>query len=86
MDERSKSDGAAGRSDVSCLLLPDLSRSLPNDLGAVVETEGSDIDHLMGALQNLGTAFLIQVVCAAVWIRVVIVGIVAAIAIPRFVG
>ena len=55
-------------------------------LGAVVQTEGSDIDHLMGALQNLGTAFLIQVVCAAVWIGVVIVGIVAAIAIPQFVG
>lgn len=55
-------------------------------LGAVVETEGSDIDHLMGALQNLGTAFLIQVVCAVVWIGVIIVGIVAAIAIPQFVG
>jgi hypothetical protein len=52
----------------------------------VVETEGSDIDHLMGALQNLGTAFLIQVVCAVVWIGVIIVGIVAAIAIPQFVG
>ena len=50
-------------------------------LGAVVGTEGSDIDHLMGAIQNLGTAFLIQVVAAVLWVSL---GILAAIAIPRF--
>ena len=50
-------------------------------LGAVVGTEGSDIDHLMGALQNLGTAFLIQIVAAVVWVTL---GVLAAIAIPKF--
>ena len=42
-------------------------------LGAVVGTEGSDIDHLMGAIQNLGTAFLIQIVAAVFWVVIFIV-------------
>ena len=33
-------------------------------LRAVVKTEGDDVAHLMGALQSIGTAFLIQLVMA----------------------
>jgi type II secretory pathway pseudopilin PulG len=51
-------------------------------LGAVVGTAGSDIDHLMGAIKNLGAAFLIQIVATASW--VVIFGILMALAIPSF--
>ena len=42
-------------------------------LEAVVGTEGSDIDHLMGAMQNLGKAFLIQIVAAASWVVIFVV-------------
>ena len=42
-------------------------------LGAVVGTEGSDIEHLMSAIQNLGAAFLIQIVAAVSWVGIFIV-------------
>ena len=51
-------------------------------LGAVVGTEGSDIDHLMSAIQNLGSAFRIQIVAAVSW--VVIFVVLAAISVRSF--
>lgn len=42
-------------------------------LGAVVGTEGSDIDHLMSAMQNLGAAFRIQIVAAVSWVVIFVV-------------
>ncbi len=44
-------------------------------LKAVVVTEGNDIDHMMTAVQRLGTAFMIQVI---VTVAAVIVGILVA--------
>ncbi|MDA0330019.1 MAG: hypothetical protein O2958_13565 [Gemmatimonadetes bacterium] len=55
-----------------------------NALGAAVTTAGSDIDHLMTALTGLSKAFIIQIVAAAVWGGILILGIVAAIALPSF--
>lgn len=55
-------------------------------LGTVVTTEGDDIDHLMSAMVSLSRAFLIQIVATAVWGGLVLVGIIAAIAIPTLAG
>lgn len=46
-------------------------------LGAVVGTEGSDIEHLMSAIQNLGEAFLIQIVAAVSWVGIFILVLVS---------
>lgn len=53
------------------------------DLGAVVATAGHDIDHLMDAMRNLGAAFQIQIVAAVTWLAVLVLGVVAAVAVPR---
>lgn len=55
-----------------------------NALGAVVTTRGNDIDHLMGSLQNLSNAFLIQIVATVLWFVAFLVGIAAAVALPAF--
>ncbi len=55
-----------------------------NALGAVVTTEGNDIDHLMESMEGLGKAFLIQLVAAVVWGGLVILGIIVALAVPAF--
>ena len=55
-----------------------------NALGEVVTTEGNDISHLMDSLHNLGRAFLIQIVAAVVWLVILMLGILAAIAVPAF--
>ncbi len=48
-------------------------------LKAVVDTEGNDIDHMMTAVQKLGTAFLIQVgVTAVVVVLGLLLGLAAA--------
>ena len=47
-------------------------------LKAVVDTEGNDIDHMMAAVQKLGTAFLVQViVTVAAVVIVILAGILA---------
>lgn len=47
-------------------------------LQAVVATTGSDIGHLMRALDNLSRAFLIQIAAAAVWIALGVIGAILA--------
>jgi len=42
-------------------------------LAAMVSTEGSGIDPLMGAIQNLSTAFLLQIVAAVSWVVILLV-------------
>lgn len=59
-------------------------RNAGSALKSVVQTEGSDIEHLMVALGSLSQAFLVQLVAAAAWAGLLIVGIVAAIALPAF--
>lgn len=46
-----------------------------SSLLAVVNTAGSDIGHLMRGLDSLRKAFLIQLVCVAVWIGLVVMAI-----------
>ncbi len=43
-------------------------------LKAVVVTEGNDIDHMMTAVQKLGTAFMIQVIVTAAAFAVGVLG------------
>jgi hypothetical protein len=42
-------------------------------LGAVVGTEGNDIDHLMDAMRSVGAAFRILIVAVVSWIAILIV-------------
>jgi hypothetical protein len=37
-----------------------------NSLKMVVQTQGNDIAHMMQALQKMGSAFLVQIVCAVI--------------------
>jgi hypothetical protein len=57
-----------------------------NALGSVVTTQGNDIDHLMASMEGLGKAFIIQIVATAIWAGLIVLGIVAAIAVPTFAG
>ena len=56
------------------------------ELKAVVTTRGSDIDHLMRAIGNLGAAFIVQIVATALWIGVLVSAVLAALIVPRFGG
>jgi hypothetical protein len=44
-----------------------------NSLKSVVTTQGNDLMHMMQALQKMGTAFLIQAICAIVSFVLVII-------------
>jgi hypothetical protein len=35
-----------------------------NSLKAVVQTQGNDVAHMMQALEKMGGAFLVQIICA----------------------
>jgi hypothetical protein len=37
-----------------------------NSLKMVVQTQGNDVGHMMQALQKMGSAFLVQIVCAVI--------------------
>jgi len=49
-------------------------------LQAVVDTEGSDIGHMMTALERLGTAFMIRIVLVCVAIGLVVLAVLALVA------
>lgn len=53
-------------------------------LKAVVATAGEDVAHLLDSLENLGTALLIQIVAAIVWVLLFVLMIGAAVMIPKF--
>jgi hypothetical protein len=36
--------------------------SVGNSLSSVVQTQGNDVEHMMQAMQKLGTAFLTQII------------------------
>jgi hypothetical protein len=50
--------------------------SVGNALNAVVQTQGNDIQHIMEALQKMGTAFLVQIITTLVGVGLAVLVIV----------